>query len=225
MINKVLILDAGPIINLSMNGLLDIFEGIYKLGITIVITNYVYQEVVDRPTHIPRFELGALRIKELIERGIIKFATDIGLAQAEIESETQRWLRIANSSIKSDNHYIEVVSAAEISCIATSNLLNKKGIENIIGIDERTTRILFEKPENLRELMASKLHRNITLNTRELQGTSQFRFIRSSELVFMAYKKRLIEIKDKRALEALLYATKFKGCAVSWEEIEQLKKM
>jgi hypothetical protein len=41
----------------------------------------------------------------------------------------------------------------------------------------------------------------------------------------MAYKKRLIEIRDKHALEALLYATKFKGCAISWEEIEQLKKL
>ncbi|MBM3231937.1 hypothetical protein FJZ21_00980 [Candidatus Pacearchaeota archaeon] len=221
---KVLILDAGPIINLSMNGLLEIYEKIHKQGITIAITNYVYQEVVDRPSHIPRFELGALRIKELIEKGVIKFATDIGLAQAEIESETQRWLKIANSVIRSDNHFIEVVSVAEISCIAVSSLLNKKRVENIIGIDERTTRILFEKPENLRDLMSSKLHRNITLNTTELENTKQFRFIRSSEIVFMAYKKRFIEIRDKHALEALLYATKFKGCAISWEEIEQLKR-
>src|SRR3989344_1411546 len=222
---KVLILDAGPIINLSMNGLLEIFEKIQQKGITIVITNYVYQEVVDRPSHIPRFELGALRIKELVERGVIKFATDLGLAQAEIESETQHWLRIANSSIRADSHYIEIVSPAEISCIAVSSLLSRRGINNIIGIDERTTRILFEKPENLRELMAGKLHRNITLNIRDLDNTKQFRFIRSSELVFMAYKKGFIQIKDKHALEALLYATKFKGCAVSWEEIEQLKKL
>lgn len=222
---KVLILDAGPIINLSMNGLLEIFEKINQSGVTIAITHYVYQEVVDRPSHIPRFELGALRIKELVEKGTIKFATDLGLAQAEIESETQRWLKIANSTIRSENHFIEVVSIAEISCIAVSALLNKKNIENVIGIDERTTRILFEKPENLRELMSSKLHRNITLHTKELENTRQFKFIRSSELVFMAYKKGIIQIKDKHALEALLYATKFKGCAISWEEIEQLKKL
>jgi|SRR3989344_2821993 len=225
MIKKVLILDAGPIINLSMNGLLEIFEKIQQKGITIVITNYVYQEVVDRPSHIPRFELGALRIKELINKGVIKFATDIGLAQNEVESETQRWLKIANSTVKSDNHFIEVVSAPEMSCIAVSSLLNRKGIENVIGIDERTTRVLFEKPENLRDLMAGKLHRNIILHSKGLENTKQFRFIRSSELVFMAYKKKLIEIKDKNALEALLYATKFKGCAISWEEIEQMKKL
>lgn len=222
---KVLILDAGPIINLSMNGLLEIFEKINQQGITIAITNYVYQEVVDRPSHIPRFELGALRIKSLVDKGIIKFATDLGLAQQEIESETQRWLRIANSSVKSDNHHIEIVSPPEMSCIAVSSLLNKKGIENIIGIDERTTRILFEKAENLRDLMANRLHRNITLNMKDLQDTKQFKFIRSSEIVFMAYKKKFVDIKDKHALEALLYATKFKGCAISWEEIDQLKKL
>jgi len=222
---KVLILDAGPIINLSMNGLLEIFEKINQKGITIAITNYVYQEVVDRPSHIPRFELGALKIKDLIEKGVIKFATDLGLAQQEIESETQRFLRIANSSIKSDNHFIEIVSPAEMSCIAVSHILNKKGIENIIAIDERTTRVLFEKPENLRDLMSSKLHRNISLNTRELENTKEFRFIRSSELVYVAIKKGFIKIGDKHALEALLYATKFKGCSVSWEEIEQLKKL
>ena len=208
-----------------MNGLLEIFEKISQQGITIAITNYVYQEVVDRPSHIPRFELGALKIKELIDKGIIKFATDLGLAQQEIESETQRFLRIANSSIKSDNHFIEIVSPAEMSCIAISHLFNKRGVENIIAIDERTTRILFEKPENLRDLMSSKLHRNITLNTRPLEDTKQFRFIRSSELVFVALKKGYIKLNDKHALEALLYATKFKGCAISWEEIEQLKKL
>ena len=67
MIKKVLILDAGPIINLSLNGLLEIFKKISQKGITIAITNYVYQEVVDRPSHIPRFELGALKIKDLFQ--------------------------------------------------------------------------------------------------------------------------------------------------------------
>ncbi|MEK6793071.1 MAG: hypothetical protein AABX96_01775 [Nanoarchaeota archaeon] len=225
MIKKVLILDAGPIINLSLNGLLEIFKKISQKGITIAITNYVYQEVVDRPSHIPRFELGALKIKDLIEKGVIKFATDLGLAQQEIESETQRFLRIVNSSIKSDNHFIEIVSPAEMSCLAVSHLFNKKRIENIIAIDERTTRVLFEKPKNLRDLMSNKLHRNVTLNTKELENMGQFRFIRSSELVYVAIKKGFIKINDKHALEALLYATKFKGCAISWEEIEQLKKL
>ena len=63
------------------------------------------------------------------------------------------------------------------------------------------------------------------LNTNDLRTLGQFRFIRSSELVYVAYKKGFIKLNDKRALEALLYATKYKGCAISWEEIEQLKRL
>ena len=95
----------------------------------------------------------------------------------------------------------------------------------MIGIDERTTRVLFEKPENLRELMANKLHRKINLNLNEIKNINNFRFIRSSELVYISYKKGFIKLNDKRALEALLYAAKYKGCAISWEEIEQLKRL
>ncbi len=222
---KVLILDAGPLINLSMNGLLDIFEKIKSQGITIVITNYVYQEVVDRPSHIPRFELGALKIKELMNKKVIQLATEIGISEQEIEQETKRFMQIMNCAIKTDNRCVEIVSSAETSCLAVSSILSKRRINNIIGIDERTTRVLFEKPDNLRDLMSEKLHRKMLLNTNDLRTLGQFRFIRSSELVYVAYKKGFIKLNDKRALEALLYATKYKGCAISWEEIEQLKRL
>ena len=222
---KVLVLDAGPLINLSMNGLLDIFEKIKSQGITIIITNYVYQEVVDRPSRIPRFELGALKIKELIDKKVIQFATEMNMNEQEIEQETKRFMQILNCAIKTENHCIEIVSPAETSCLVVSAILTKRGINNLIGIDERTTRVLFEKPENLQDLMSNKLHRKMILNTNELKNLGQFRFIRSSELVYVAHKKGFIKINDKRALEALLYATKYKGCAISWEEIEQLKHL
>ena len=222
---KVLILDAGPLINLSMNGLLDIFEKIKSQGTTIIITNYVYQEVVDRPIHIPRFELGALKIKELMDKKVIQFATELNIKEQEIEQETKRFMQILNCTIKTDNRCVEIVSSAETSCLVVSSILTKRRINNLIGIDERTTRVLFEKPENLQDLMSNKLHRKMLLNTNELKTLGQFRFIRSSELVYVAYKKGFIKINDKRALEALLYATKYKGCAISWEEIEQLKRL
>ncbi len=220
---KFLILDAGPLINLSMNGLLNIFEKIKSSNITILITSHVYQEVVNLPLNIPRFELGALKIKELIDKKIIQFPEEIGINLQELDKETQKLLIIANSAIITNGKNIDVVSIAETSCLALSSLLTKKGIQNIIAIDERTTRILFEKPENLKELMSNKLHRKINLNLNELKNFNKFRFIRSSEIVYVAYKKGFVNFNDKRALEALLYATKYKGCAISWEEIDQLK--
>jgi hypothetical protein len=41
----------------------------------------------------------------------------------------------------------------------------------------------------------------------------------------VAYKKGLIRLQGKKVLEAVLYATKFKGTAISFEEIETLKKL
>ena len=52
-----------------------------------------------------------------------------------------------------------------------------------------------------------------------------FKIIRSSELIYVAYKKGLIRWKNKEILDGLLYALKFKGCAISGDEIEQIKKI
>ena len=66
---RVLILDSGPLINLSMNGLLYILEGLkaHFQG-KIIITRQVKYETIDRPLNVPRFELGALRIKNLLDK-------------------------------------------------------------------------------------------------------------------------------------------------------------
>ena len=223
---KVLILDSGPLINLSMNGLLYIYKKLKEeTEVKIIITEKVYEEVVRRPTQIPRFELGALRIKALIDAGVINFPESLGIKKEDLFKETDRISNIINCSLKVKTECITIVSIAEISCLALSSLLNKKDIENIVGVDERTTRILFETPENLEKRMSAKLHRRVVADRNKIESIGQFRFIRSSEIVYVAYKKGFIEIVDKKAWEALLYATKYKGAAISWEEIEQLKKL
>ena len=73
--------------------------------------------------------------------------------------------------------------------------------------------------------MSSKLHKKITTNKKNLAVFSKFRFIRSTELVYVAYKKGILKVNGAKALEAALYATKFKGAAVSWDEINILKKL
>ena len=43
--------------------------------------------------------------------------------------------------------------------------------------------------------------------------------------MYVAYKKDLIRWKQKNILDALLYSLKFKGCAISNEEINEIKKI
>ncbi len=223
---KVLILDSGTLINLSMNGLLYILEELKKTtSVRLAITKAVKYETIDRPAGIPRFELGALEINNLLISNILELPQSFNIEEKQLNTRTNILLEEANHALQSYDTAITIVSTAEMSCLALSSLLEKEGFETLIAIDERTTRTLCEKPENLEQIMSSKLHREITLNKKNLTEFKNYRFIRSTELVYIAYKKGLLRIKDPKALEAALYATKFKGAAVSFEEINILKKL
>jgi hypothetical protein len=223
---KILIFDSGTLINLSMNGLLYILEDLKKnFDGKFIITYSVKREIVDRPVKIDRFELGALRLMDLIDKGVIELVSALDIDQKELDRRTYELLDRANHFLKVKEKWIDIVSEAEISCLALSEQCTKKGIENLIAIDERTLRILCENPKNLVKIMSHRLHQMVEISDEEYETFSNFRFIRSSEIVYVAYKKNLINIKDKRILEALLYATKYKGSSISFEEINVLRKL
>lgn len=222
---KALIFDSGPLINLSMSGLLYLLEGLKKIfqG-RFFITEQIKYEVIDRPIKVPRFELGALMIKNLLVKRIIELPSSLGIDSELIKKQTSFFMEKANKCVEASGKQINIVSEAEISCLALSSELSKRKIDNIIAIDERTTRILTEKPKNLEELMSKKLHTKVSLVC-DLSTFKNFRFIRSTELVYVAYKKGLLKIEGQNALEAVLYATKFHGSSVSFDEINVLKKL
>ena len=134
-------------------------------------------------------------------------------------------MELANHSLQSDGKWIKIISQAETSCLALSSELSKLKIQNIISADERTIRILSEKPDNLKKIMERKLHRSLKLERENFEKFENFKFIRSSELVYVAYKKGLLRVKGQSALEAVLFATKYKGAAISHDEIKELKRL
>jgi len=223
---KALIFDSGTLINLSMNGLLDLLVKLRKeFDGKFLITKEVKYEVVDHPIGISRFELGAMRVQKLIDENVIELPSAFDISNETLNKETQRLMEIANHSVQVGDKWVNIVSEAEISCLALSEELAKKGIENIIAIDERTTRMLSENPGNMERMMSEKMHHRVHVEEDKLKDFSKFRFIRSSELVYVAFKKGLADIEGKKALEALLYATKFKGASISFEEINELKRL
>jgi hypothetical protein len=74
-------------------------------------------------------------------------------------------------------------------------------------------------------LMAKRLHFNVTLEGKSFAPFKNFKFIRSTELAYVAHKKGVLQVKGPRALEAVLYATKYHGSSVSFEEIDSMKKI
>ncbi len=222
---KAIIFDAGTIINFSMNSLLDLFKDLKKIfNGKFLITEDVKYEVVKRPLHVKKFELSALRVQKIIKDGILELPDSIGVNHEEIDKRTKELLDVSNSTFIARKP-IHLIDKGEASCLALSEILSRRGIKNVIAIDERTTRMLCESPENLRELLESKLHTKIKAKKQNFLEFDKFKIIRSTELAYIAYKNKLINIGNGNLLDALLYAIKYKGCSVSRDEIEQLKRL
>ncbi len=223
---QALIFDSSSLISLAMNGLLpelkklrEIFKG------SFLIPNEVKEEIIDKPIKVKRFELEALKLKALLENNILELPSSLGIEPSEISRDAERVLEIANSLFRDRNREIHIIDSGEAACLALSSILNKKGIKNLVVVDERTTRMLVERPENLAKFLRRKLHVKVILDKNNFSFFKNHKIIRSAELMYVAYKKGLVDLKNGMVLDALLYAVKFKGCAISEEEIKDIKRI
>jgi len=219
---KYLIFDAGPIINFAMNGSLDILRKLKQnFDGEFLITKEVKYEIIDHPQSIKKYELEALQIKELFDEGIIKHA-DLSKKQIdELREKREELILVANDTYKTNNKSIHIIDKGEAASLALSYILGKP---NFLVVDERTTRMLCESPENLRKLLERKLHTKVTSVKDNYKVFSEFKIIRSTELAYIAYKKKLFNLHYSNALEAMLYGLKYRGCSISESEIEEMKK-
>jgi len=224
---KYLIFDSGPLINFSMNGLLDLLEEL-KLAFKgeFLITKEVKEEIIDHPKTIQRFKLGALRLQALFKRGIIKHADITQNEVDELKTIRNNLMQTANTLFKTKKRDVHLIDKGECAALALSIIMKRKvNLDVPIVIDERTTRMLCEKPENLRKLMEKKLHTSIKANTKNYDSFKGFKIIRSTELAFIANKKNLLKMQDPKVLEAVLYGLKFKGCSISEKEVKDMIRM
>lgn len=222
---KYLIFDAGPIISLTMSGLLPVLENLKKnFKGEFIITNAVKKEVIDRPYKNKKYKLESLQVKELLEKGVLKMSSDF-IEDGKLMKETNKIMKSSNSVLRtsSNNKKIKIIQEGEATCLAFANLCDE---ESVIVVDERNTRLLGEAPEKLESLMERKLHIQLDYNSNAFNKTKDYKLIRSSELIYIAFKKNLTSLtKDIDTLDALLYSLKFNGTAISSEEIEQIKNI
>lgn len=224
--NKAIIFDASTLISFAMNGLLPEFKELKKIFKGhFIITKQVKHEIIDKPLTIKRFELEALKLKQLLEDKILELPSVTGVNDQEISKKTKQIFEMANNTFQGRKRPIHLIDSGECSCLALSEILNKRKIKNVISVDERTTRSLAEKPEELRKFLEKKLHTRIIPKKQNYKFFKQFKIIRSTELIYMAYKKGLVKLKHKNVLDALLWAMKFKGCSISHDEIKEIKRL
>lgn len=223
---KALIFDSSSLISFSMNGLFselkklrEVFDGKF------IITREVKKEVIDDPIKGKRFKLEAMKVQELLNAKVLEMPSSLRINDEEITRRTQEILQKVNGAFFGGNRYIHMIDLGETSCLALGEMLNQKGIDNVLVIDERTTRVLVEKPENLKKLFEKKLHVQIEIKDKNLEGFKNLRIIRSPELAYVLWKKKLIRLQDGDVLDGLLYAMKLRGAAISDDEIREIEKI
>lgn len=223
---KAIIFDASTLISLAMNGLLPELKELRKIfDGKFIITNDVKREIIDKPLTIKKFELEALKIKQLLDEKVLELPSSVGIKDSEIFVQTEELVDVANNTFMGQGKEIRLISMGEASCLALSKILEKNKVKSAIAVDERTMRMFVETPKDLQKLLQKKMHIKVTIKKENFKPFAGFRIIRSAELVYLMHKKGLVKLDGPKVLDALLWAVKFKGCSISDEEIREIERI
>ncbi len=202
------IMDSSTIISLSTTCNLWILEKLHELGAKFVISEEVKFEVVDRAIHIDRFMLEGMRVKKLIEKGVL----EVKRVDPKLHSTI---FKLTNSLLWAKHRPLKVIHDADASCLALANQLN-----GILIVDETNLRLIAENPKALREKMERRLHTNVRMDEKKYSLLRNYLrpTIRSVELAMLAYEKGLL---DNDLKKATILALKKHGCSISDDEINE----
>ncbi len=219
-----IVVDSGVLISLTSITL----EGIFRFfsekhNVRFLIPPSVVSECVDYPieNRVKRYLFSALKIKELIDEGILIGLTDSSTKKA------QEFKKAANNCYFASGKPLELVGSGEAEVLASSVDLDVP----YVLVDERTTRLLVESPLLLKKHLEDEFSVNIMVNKENLRAISstysQLNLLRSCELVVLAYEKGFFDHfgdLKKDALEAALFSVKYSGCSMSFDEIAEFMK-
>lgn len=224
---KVLFFDAGPIITLVMSRLSWILPPLKKqFGGKFYLTPSVKYELVDRPLKIKRFEFEAIQVMKMIREGTFEVYDNIP------QQKINQLENLANNAFKIKKKSMDVVQSGELESVASALQAGAAGVV----IDERTLRLFIESGKEMESLLEHRFHKNVVANHQKIREFSEqlkgIKIIRSIELVAVAYRMGLLKdyippLKGGEGLllDALLWATKTNGCAVTEQGISEIKQM
>ncbi len=211
------IFDASTLISISQTCLVNLLAGLkHKMNAEFIVPKSVYYEAVQKPISIKRFELNAIRIKKVIEENQFK------ILEVEDKRLFDEVAAIANTCFFIKGKPIKLLQRGEIEALALVKELGAVAF----AIDERTTRMLLEAPEQLRKILQARRRVNIKIDQSNVRALGlmfpDITMVRSVELIALAEEFGLLEKelpKGVQSLEAALFAAKYSGCAVSAREI------
>ncbi len=221
---KKLFFDAGPIITLALSNLTWILEPLKRqYNGRFFITPSVHYELVKRPLTVNRFKFEALQVMKLIRLGVVEVYDSPIRGVKSLKA-------LANSSFKIGNKNVDILQEGELESLSCALEHN-----TAIVMDERTLRLFIENSSEMESLLGRRFKRPVIGNAARIKEFSQkssgAAIIRSIELVSVAYKLGFLDsyipkgkLGREQLVDAVLWATKYNGCAVTIHEIAEIKK-
>ncbi|HIH91804.1 TPA: hypothetical protein HA281_03310 [Candidatus Woesearchaeota archaeon] len=228
---KALVFDSGPIISLTLNGLLWMLRLLkQRFKGDFCITKAVYGEIISYPLHTKKFKLEAFQVLHLINEGVLKVVDSPAIAQ-----RASSLMETANHTYSVGDHPLAMFHYAEMTVLAACVELKAEAAV----VDEKMTRIVLENPGRIIRVLAKRMHHKPSMDGARLEALQAelrgLRIIRSSELATIAYELGMLRhyIPDPSVMpqpkaeliDAILWGLKLNGCAISEKEIKQVVKI
>ena len=176
-------------------------------------------EIISNPMHVRKYVFSAVRLRKVLNDGVLRVVSSPSLI-----SDSRKILDEANSLFSSGNKPLQILQEGEAQCLA---LFSSAKIAGLL-VDEKTTRLLVEKPEKLREAMHSEYRQGVGMNETALAGLrkrfANIAVIRSTELLAVAAKNGFFEnykTDENNAFHASLFALRSAGCSISTSELDE----
>lgn len=220
---KSVICDSSTLVCLSNTALMSSVDFISRnLEVKFYIPSEVYKEAIERPDHMRAHAWSAIKIKQMVDKGSISVIRE---APKEFMALADRIGSLSNNCFFAGSEPIKILHPGEIHMLSIAKQLGIKSM----AIDERTTRVLFENPALLKEHLETEFRTRINMSVKSVAELQEmfngFCFFRSTELLYLAYRKgyfRSFRDDMHKAFHYALYALKYHGCSISFKEIDSL---
>lgn len=216
-----IVCDASSLISLSDTGLLGALVMLKKnMKGELLITEGVIDESINNPIKRPEYAFSAIKIKRALLSKVFRVIR-------YRHNTYDKIMRTANNMFYTDRPF-HLVNHGETEMLAAAV---DNGVKYVL-MDERTTRMLIESPLELKKHIENEFRIRLNINDRLFDEfkeiASGVKIIRSTEILALAKQKgyfKKFEKLEQDAFRAALYALKFNGCSISFDEIEELSRL
>lgn len=217
-----IVCDSSSLISFSDTCNIDVLRFLKQKGARFFVPPGVNFEIIKNPLHIRRYQFSAVRLKKILDDGVLELASPESLLQ-----KTADFLDASNNLFFARDKFLPLVQQGEAECVAAYREVGAKALL----VDEKTTRLLIENPVRLYEILQEEYAGKIRMNDENLKRirdiTRGMSVVRSCDVLAAASRRGFFDgFQDKAlAVNAAIYSLKESGCGLSNQELEQYEKM